>query len=280
MGEKIKVGIIGGTGKMGKWFKPIFENEGCEVLISSRSTDIKPIDCAKQCDVVVISVPIKSTVKVIKELAPYVKKTGLLMDITSLKVKPMDAMMTYAKSEVIGTHPVFGPSVKDLKDQTVVVTPGRGKKWLKWLTDILEKNSAKIKITTPQKHDRVMAIIQGIIHFSNISIGHAIKKLGMDINETLEFASPIYKLRMDMVGRVLNQDPELYADIEISNPETAEALEAYVKSAEELQRIVISQDKEKFIEFFKEASDFLGDFKKEATEYSDYLIEQLIKRKK
>ena len=280
MGNKIKIGIIGGTGKMGQWFKRFFEKEGAEVLIAGIDTPLKPIDCAKQCGVVIVSVPIQITVPVIEEIAPHVKKTGVLMDVTSLKVKPMEAMMAYSKSEVIGAHPVFGPSVKSLKNQPVVLTPGRGKKWLKWLTDILDRNEAKIKITTPQKHDRVMAIIQGITHFSNISIGHAIKALGIDINETLEYTSPIYKLRMDMVGRILNQDPQLYADIEISNPEIPEAISAYVKSSEELQKIILSQDREGFIEYFQQASDFFGDFKKEAAEYSDYVIEQLVKKKR
>ena len=30
--------------------------------------------------------------------------------------------------------------------------------------------------------------------------------------------------------------------------------------------------------YFKEGADFLGDFKKEATEYSDFIIKQLVKK--
>ena len=200
------------------------------------------------------------------------------MDLTSLKSEQVEAMLKHSKAAVIGTHPVFGPSVSSIKNQTVVLCPARPKKWLPWLKEILEKNKALIRITTPEKHDKMMSIIQGITHFSTISLAHTLMKLGISVEESLHYTSPIYKLRMDVVGRLLNQDPKLYADIEMQNPENKKAMEEYIRSTRELLGIVKRKDKEEFIKFFKEGSDFLGDFKKEATEYSDYIIEQLVKK--
>lgn len=276
--EKITIGIIGGTGQMGRWFKKFFEKNKCKVLIASRKTKLTPKECTPKCDVVVISVPIDVTIKVIKEIAPLVREDALLIDITSLKKEPVDAMLKYSKSAVIGTHPVFGPSVKTIKNQTVVLCPARSRQWLSWLRNIFEKNGALVRITTPEKHDKMMSIIQGVTHFSTICVAHTLKKLGIDIEESLHYTSPIYKLRMDMVGRLLNQDPGLYADIEMLNPENKKAMEEYIRSTRELIGIIKRKDRDEFIKFFKEGADFLGDFKKEATEYSDYLIEQLVKK--
>lgn len=276
--EKIIVGIIGGTGQMGRWFKKFFEKNKCKVLIASRNTKLTPKECAPECDVVVISVPIDVTIKVIKEIAPLVREDALLIDLTSLKKEQVEAMLKYSKSAVIGTHPVFGPSVKAIKNQTVVLCPARPRQWLSWLRNIFEKNGALVRITTPEKHDKMMSIIQGITHFSTICVAHTLKKLGIDIEESLHYTSPIYKLRMDMVGRLLNQDPGLYADIEMLNPENKKAMEEYIRSTRELIGIIKRKDRDEFIKFFKEGADFLGDFKKEATEYSDYLIEQLVKK--
>lgn len=278
--NKVTVGIIGGTGQMGQWFKRFFQKNGCKVVIASRKTKLKPEECAAKCDVVVITVPIDSTIPVIKKIAPHVRKDALLMDLTSLKKDQVKAMLKYSKSEVIGTHPVFGPSVKSIKDQTVVLCPARGKKWIVWLKSILKKNGAKIKISTPIQHDKMMAVIQGIMHFGSISICHALKELGVDIKDSQEFSSPIYKLRMDMVGRILNQDPKLYGDIEILNPATPKALRAYIKSSKKLYKIIRKKDKSAFIKYFKEAANYLGSFKKEAEEYSNYLIEKLVERRK
>jgi len=277
---KIKVGIIGGTGKLGQWFKRFFEKNSCQVFITSRKTKLKPKECARLCDVVIVCVPIGITVKVIKEIAPYVREDALLADFTSLKKEPVKAMLKYSKSAVIGMHPVFGPSAKTIENQTVVLCPARPKKWLQWLKNILEKNGAKIKITTPEHHDKMMSVIQGIMHFSSISICHALKELKLDIWESQDFSSPIYKLRMDMVGRILNQDPKLYADIEILNPETPKALKAYIKNAQLLLKIIERKDTNAFIKYFEEAGAYLGKFKEEAEEYSNYLIDQLVKRGK
>ncbi len=272
------VGIIGGTGKLGQWFKKFFENNECKVLIASRKTKLKPKECAAKCDVVIVCVPINVTVDVIKEIGPFVSEDALLIDFTSLKQKPVEAMLKYSKAAVIGTHPVFGPSVETIKNQTVVLCPSRPREWLTWLRHIFEKNGALIRITTPKKHDKMMSIIQGITHFSTISLAYTLKKLGMNVEESLHYTSPIYKVRMDMVGRLLNQDPALYADIELLNPENKKAIGEYMKSTQKLMEIIKEKDREEFIKFFKEGAGFLGDFKKEATEYSDYLIEQLVKK--
>ena len=274
-----RVGIIGGTGQMGKWFKRFFERHGYQVEISSRKTSLTPLDCAKNNDIVIVSVPIQTTLDVIKEIAPHVKKESLLMDLTSIKEDPVKAMLEHSKSEVIGCHPVFGPSVSSMKNQAVVLCPARGKKWLPIMQKLFETEDAKVKISSPEKHDEIMAIIQGITHFNNITLGHAIKILGADIKESLEYASPIYKLKMDMVGRILNQDAGMYADIEIMNPKTKEVIRKYVEAIKKLQHILETNDREGFIKYFKEASDYFGSFKKEAEEYSNYTIEKLVERK-
>ncbi len=276
--EKPLIGIIGGTGQMGQWFKKFFEEKGHKVLIASRKTSLTPQECASKCDVVMVTVPIAITVKVIKEIAPYVREGALLMDFTSIKKEPVETMLKYSKAAVIGTHPVFGPSVRTIKNQTMVLCPVRPKNWLNWIKNILEKDGAIVKKTTPEKHDKMMSIIQGLMHFSTICVAHTLKQLGIDVEESLHYTSPIYKLRMDMVGRLLNQDPELYADIAMLNSENKQAIEEYIKSTRELIGIIKRQDREEFVKFFKEGANFLGDFKKEATEYSDYIIEQLVKK--
>ena len=274
--EKITVGIIGGTGQMGQFFKKFFEKNNCNVLISSRKTRLKIVDCAKQSDVVLISVPMYETIGVIKKIGRYINKNALIIDTTSIKTEPVKAMLQYSKSEVIGMHPVFGPNVASIKNQTVILCPARTKKWLMWLVDLFKKNKSKIKITTPEKHDEMMSIIQGLNHFSTLSAAHAMKRLGIKIEESLEYTSPVYKLRMMMVGRILNQSPNLYANIEIMNPKNKKALRIYLSSAKRLKKIIESGSTKEFLKYFDECAKFFGNFRKEAETSSDYLIEQMV----
>lgn len=276
--KKIIVSIIGGTGQMGRLFKPIFEKHGCKVLIASRKTKLSIEEAAKLGDIVIVTVPIDATVNVIKKIARFVRKDAVLTDFTSLKVKPMKAMLK-AKSEVVGCHPMFGPSLKSLKKQTVILVKGKGNKWFFWLKSFFEKEGARVKITTAKKHDEMMAVIQGLVHFSSISVVHALKDLGIDIHESLEFTSPVYKLRMIVLGRILNQDPRLYADIEIMNPKALKTIDAYINSSKKLREIIRKKNTNNFIKFFEEAAKELGNFKKQAEKESDYLIEKMVDKK-
>ena len=84
----MKAGIIGGTGRMGRLFVPVFERAGYDVLVSGRSTDtLGPRTLQSSCDLVIVSVPIRDTVQVIGEIAPVMSKDQLLCDFTSLKVQ-------------------------------------------------------------------------------------------------------------------------------------------------------------------------------------------------
>lgn len=273
------IGIIGGTGGMGQLFKKRFVSRGYKVIVASRRTKMSIEGCASKADVVIITVPINKTIDIIKKVGPLVKKEGLMMDLTSLKKGPVKAMLRFSKASVIGTHPVFGPSVGSFKNQTMVLCAARPGKWLDWLKGFLHKEGAKIKISTAEKHDRMMAVIQGMTHFSTIAVADAMKNLGVDVRESLEYTSPIYKLRMDMVGRILNQDPGLYADIEIGNPMTIKTVGQYIRSARKLEKVIKKKDRKGFVRIFKGAASFFGSFKREAAEFSDYLIEKLVKRK-
>ena len=267
------IGIIGGTGAMGQMFKNfLFEKHGYNVIVASRRTDLSIEECAKRSDVLIITVPIQDTIEIIQNIAPFVKKDGLILDFTSIKIRPLEAMLKYSKSNVLGTHPMFGKGLKSLRNQTVIICPGRGKKWQEWYIDLLKKEDVKVKVCSSKEHDKMMAVIQGMIHFTMINIGHVFKELNIDIYKTLEFSSPVYKLRLDMVGRVLNQDPNLYAGIELNNPEILGVLKQYLRSSKQLFDIISHGDYNEFLKYFNEASDYLGNFKQEASIVSNRVI--------
>jgi len=280
MKDITQIGIIGGTGQMGQWFKRFFEEAGYTVVIAGRSTPLSFEDCARESDVVIVSVPIADTVAVIERIAPLVRKEGLLMDVTSIKEGPMDAMLKHAKCAVIGTHPVFGPSLESVKNQTVVLCDGRENGYLEWISTLVSDQGGIVKVMDALAHDKVMAVVQGLQHFSSISVCHALSKVGMPMLEMERVSSPIFRFNMDVAGRILNQDPELYADIELLNKHVAPALKAYIEDASHLLNIIESGDREGFVSYFKEAADYLGDFKDEAEDYTNKIITYLVKEGK
>lgn len=271
----LHVTIVGGYGGMGRVFARLFKSEGCDVVITG-PTEKKGVEASselgveyrkdnvlgvKDADVVVITVPIAVTAKTIEEVAPHVKKGALLMDLTSVKGWPCELMAKYAKAdvEVVGTHPVFGPRVGSVEGQIFVLTPVRGERWYAWLKDILSRNKARIIESTPAEHDEVMSVVQGLTHFTYISVGKTLKDIGFDVKRSRQFSSPIYDLMLDMVGRIIGQDPHLYAEIQMQNPRVPLVHKAYLKAASELSEVVKRKDEGEFVETMAEAAKHFGD---------------------
>ncbi|NMB78182.1 MAG: prephenate dehydrogenase/arogenate dehydrogenase family protein [Methanomicrobiales archaeon] len=269
-------GIIGGTGRMGRLFAPVFERAGCEVLVSGRSTTLTARDIALQADIVIVSVPIRDTVRVINEIAPLLTREQLLCDFTSLKVKPVEAMLA-SKANVIGLHPMFGPTVKTLKHQTIIVCPARtDEKHLHDLLALFRAEGAECTITTPEQHDRTVAVVQGLTHFVTLCMADSIRRLGIDIEKTQAFTSPVYQIELSLVGRLLSQDPALYADILQMNPYVPEVIDACRSSTTDLEEIVKQQDPDLFRVFFEKNSRHLGPYCNEGQKMTDALIECMV----
>jgi len=274
----MKAGIIGGTGKMGKLFQPVFERAGYEVLVSGRTTDVTKEEIAENCDLVIVSVPIHDTVNVIREIAPLMSERQILCDFTSLKVEPVAAMLE-SKAQVIGLHPMFGPTVSSIARQTIVMCPARvSGTTLSDLRHIFLAEGAVCTIATPEEHDRMMAIVQGLTHFVTICMADSIRRLGVDIEKTGPFMSPVYQIELSLMGRLLSQDPALYADILQENPFVPEVLSACRAAAADLSGIVESGDPDAFAEFFSRNTKHLGTYCGRGQVLTDALIECMVKK--
>ncbi|MDD1695849.1 MAG: prephenate dehydrogenase/arogenate dehydrogenase family protein [Methanoregula sp.] len=272
----MKAGIIGGTGKMGRLFVPVFERAGYEVLVSGKSTPLTNTRLAEQCDIVIVSVPIHDTVRVIKEIAPLLTKDQLFCDFTSLKTLTVAAMLE-SKANVIGLHPLFGPTVPSLRHQTIIVCPARAPdETLRSLLSLFSHEGAQCTLATPEHHDKMMAVVQGLTHFVTLCMADSVRRLGLDIETTRAFTSPVYQIELSLVGRLLSQDPALYADILQMNPFVPDVLSICTSSADDLCEIVNSKDPERFREFFLRNSRHLGKYCDAGMKTTDALIESMV----
>ncbi|MGB3943859.1 MAG: prephenate dehydrogenase/arogenate dehydrogenase family protein [Methanothrix sp.] len=283
---KDKMLIVGGTGGTGSWFARYFKGLGFSVTVWGPSGRV---DVAEELgvafagdllaevaisDVVVLSVPILETTRVIEEVAPKMKPASLLMDVTSLKAGPMEAMVKWAPEgvEVLGTHPMFGPTIPTLRGQTVILVPaaGRCETWLSPMEEIFRRGGARVEVLGPQEHDEMMAVVQALTHFAYISIASALRSLEFDVGRSRRFMSPVYEIMIDFVGRILAQSPELYASIQ-ENPEARRVRETYIEECERLSKLADEGDLAGFEEAMRAAALHFGGTK-EALARSDRLI--------
>jgi len=276
--EPRTVAIIGGKGEMGRCMAELFADLGHAVMIVDRDTALTAEEAAKVADVVLVSVPIDATLDVIRRVGPHLRADALLMDVTSVKAAPMQAMLTATKASVVGTHPLFGPSVHSVQGQRVVLCPGRGDAWLDWVRQTLSSRGLLLVEATPEEHDRSMAVVQVLVHFSTEVMGLALKRLDVSINKTLAFMSPVYLLELIMTARHFAQSPDLYASIQMSNPATPDVTAAFATAASDLQKLAAAGDRAAFVEMFEDIHAFFGPFSDQAMEQSSFLIDRLVER--
>ena len=273
------VAIIGGHGGMGTLMGKALADLGHEILVADLDTTLSAADAAATADVTIVSVPIEVTCDVIAQIAPHCREDGLLMDVTSTKSAPMEAMLATCAGSVIGTHPLFGPSIHSLQGQRIVVVPGRDEHgWMDWLTTVLGGRGLTLLETTADDHDAAMGVVQVLTHHGTEVLGRTLQKLDVDIQRTLEFTSPIYLMDLLMSARHFAQSSDLYASIQMHNPRTASVLDALRSAGDELHGIVTSGDREAFKALFAEVREHFGEFSVQALEQSSFLIDRLVER--
>lgn len=247
-------------------------------MVADLNTRLSTQEAAAVADVVVISVPIESTVDVIRQVGPLVRKDALLMDVTSIKVAPVEAMLEVCRGSVVGTHPLFAPSVHSLQGQRVVMCRGRGDDAFDWIDESFRSRGLVVMESAPSDHDRAMSLVQVLIHFATEVMGRTLVRLGVDIDDTLRFTSPVYLMELLMTARHFAQSSNLYASIQMSNPDTSEVTAAFVEAAASVRETVIRKDREAFATLFEEVRELFGSFTDQALEQSSFLIDRIVER--
>ncbi len=272
------VAIIGGKGGMGSLMARLFADLGHAVMIADRDTELSSEEAAATADVVVVSVPIEVTEQVIGQLGPHVRPDALLMDVTSIKERPLQVMLESSCCSVVGTHPMFGPDIHSLQGQRAVLCRGRGDEWYDWVKQMYQARGLVIKEAAPHEHDLAMAIVQVLTHFQTEVSGRTMLRLGVPLEEMLSYTSPIYLMELMMTVRHFAQSPSLYATIEMSNPRTDEVTRTLAEAVHEWRAVVNAKDAEAFKRMFSEVREFLGPLTAQAMEQSSFLIDRLVER--
>ena len=250
----IQIGIIGGTHGMGRWFADYLTKQGLPVHVSGRTTGMRAAEMARLCQVVIVSVPIGVTNAIIAQVGPLLKKGSLLMDLTSVKTESVRAMLKFSLSEVIGCHPLFGPQAASVEGQHVVLCPARTKKWLPWLRDVLERGGASLVETTPERHDEIMALIQGLNHLNTIMMGMALGETAAPLSQLDPFTTPLFSIKSKIVQKILNDNPRLYAEILCHNQRVAGIIDIYGEMLAGIKSLTERGDAEGLTAMMKETA--------------------------
>jgi len=197
-----------------KIFDPLVDDIPQEVR-SDNLTDIA------RSQVLFVAVPIRNFESTIHQLASVMGAQTTVIDVCSVKTFPAKIMEENLPTSVgiICSHPMFGPdSYSPYRELKMVMHPLRDTyDRYATLKSYFESHSIRIVELTPEDHDRLAAVSQGITHF----IGRALEKTGVR-------STPINTLGFnDLLGvieQTCNDSLELFKDLQRYNPFTDETI--------------------------------------------------------
>ncbi len=265
--------VVGGYGQLGGLFSKLFTLSGYEV----RRLGSKDWDNAEAildgAGLVVVTVPIHLTDTVIRRLGEL-PDNCILVDLTSVKTEPLQAMMEVHKGPVVGLHPMFGPDVSSLAKQVIAFCDGREPEAYQWLLEQFRIWGARLHRISAIEHDQGMTLIQALRHFTSFAYGVHLAEENPDIEQLTALSSPIYRLELAMVGRLFVQDPQLYADIIMSSQRNIDMIKRFHQRYGEAIELLDKRDKDGFVAAFQQVENWFGDYARHFQSESQALLRQ------
>ena len=269
-----RVTVIGGGGQMGRFFVEQLSSSGHYVDILGRDGWGNAQQLLENADLVIVSVPIEQTVSIIEKTARYLTASTTLADVTSIKTPIVQAMLDRHPGPVLGLHPMFGPGINSFLSQNVVFCPGRQQQAYQWFLDFIVSKGGNPIWCTPEEHDQMMGIVQAIRHFSTFGLGAFLAEEEIDLSRTLEFATPPYRMQLDLISRLFAGDASLYLNV-MSLGERPQVISRLAATYSRLAELVEKSDRTALIEEFEVACSFFGQETSRALEESNYMIDSL-----
>ncbi len=263
-GDGRSVLVIGGGGKMGRWFVDFFSSQGFVTTVADpaiepgerRVADWR--EAGLDYDIIVVATPLAISADVLLELAER-RPRGLVFDIGSLKT-PLRrglAALRDAGCQVTSVHPMYGPDTKLLSGRHLIFVdvgvPGatdRAKElFAATMVDELDMDV--------DDHDRLIAYVLGLSHALNIAFFTALAESGEAAPRLAKLSSTTFDSQLLVAGAVAHDNPRLYFEIQNLNDYGLEPLDALSDSVARIRRVVAEGEEEEFVRLMENGLKYL-----------------------
>lgn len=257
--------IIGGLGKMGRWYADFLASQGFAIEIadpsggeSSYPRRTRWAEGSLDHDVIVVATPLGITAGVLAELAAR-RPPGLVFDIGSLKT-PLRAgleALVRAGLRVTSMHPMFGPDTELLSGRHVLHIDLGDATALREGQELFAPTMAEQVVMSLDDHDRLIAYVLGLSHAVNIAFFTALADSGEAAPRLARLSSTTFDAQLDVAARVAAESPALYFEIQSLNEYGRESLDALGTAVERLRGLVSQGDARGFEELMLKGRAYL-----------------------
>lgn len=257
--------VIGGAGRMGRWFTEFLATQGWAVGVADPAGPVTGLPWhadwrapARTAELIIVAAPLAATAGILAELVAL-RPPGLVVEIGSIKAPVAAALaeLRDAGVAVASIHPMFGPDVRLLAGRHVILLDIGAPEAQAAARALFEQTSAGLADMSLEQHDRLVAWVLGLSHATNIAFFTALAGSGRPADELAAFASTTFGAQLRVASRVARESPELYFEIQSTNPHGLEPLQALAASAAAVERAVTAGDSVAFAALMRAGAGYL-----------------------
>ncbi|MFX1326003.1 MAG: prephenate dehydrogenase/arogenate dehydrogenase family protein [Promethearchaeota archaeon] len=269
--------IIGGSGGMGRVFGKYFKQHGFNVTLFARNKnklkkvaeeldldfEINLKKSVENADIVMISIPIHSTIDMIETIAPLMRENSLIFDIASIKeniCKKLDEVHKKYPINSLSLHPMFGPGITNMKNYNIIVIKIGGTEHynniVNELLTIFKLDGLILIETTPKVHDSRIALTLGVPHMFNILFLNLLKRKDEPLNELTQYTGTTFLLQKVFAESIIQREMEMFGEIQIENSSFHEILDIFEELVREYKFLIKNKDIKSFKKIFTEGLEY------------------------
>jgi prephenate dehydrogenase len=172
----------------------------------------------------------------------------VIAEMCSLKghLRPTLERMRAQGLRVVSFHPMFGPGATMLSGKKILFCREGREEDVALVRGLFETTSADLVSVGAEEHDRLMALVLGLAHLSNIAVARALQRSGTPFARLEEAAGVTFRKQIATTSEVVRENPRLYYEIQRLNGATDAVAALLVEAVEEARDAVRRGDHEAF----------------------------------
>ncbi|MEH6582160.1 MAG: prephenate dehydrogenase/arogenate dehydrogenase family protein [Halioglobus sp.] len=282
--------VVGGSGAVGSLFcdllgeyhdtvvaldpqKSVLSSGNKTHYVQGSLGEKKCVELIKQSRIVLLATPEAPTLAHINDIASLMTDKQCLIDTLSVKSRVCEILSnTKSVVEIVSINPMFGPSL-GFDGQSLAYIPVRkGPIASQFLREIENAGTQTVECSA-ESHDRMTAATQATTHAAILVLGMAFSKLNYKPSTAKSIWTPPHQTMLAMLARILNADPEVYRDIQESNPYAREARDVLTESIGEFENTINSPVA--FNELFRSLKELVGDDEESLARQAQEIFESI-----
>jgi len=258
--KKIKSFGFIGTGDMSLWFADKLESEGYHVVMTGRTTVIRPEEMIEKVDVVVICVPISATATTIRQHGHLLSDGQALIILAGESENTLNAALEVTKTgvEVMLVHNLWGPQALTMKDKNAaVVRTERSGSLCSEFEAFLYKHGAAIFQDSASEHDLLMGVGQKLPTTVSVALAMSLKEHQIDCKNIASHSTLTSLYGILAMTRVHYQNPRTYAEIMATSGDGRKIVRSFARNLTQLIDLAENGEIDQLCELIDRNRDYL-----------------------